>query len=198
MTYQHNCPKMKDQIRNYCHRYIDLTAAELDVFFNSLTVKNYQKKDYLLQEGEICKIQFFIVNGLTRSYYVNDKGQEEILQFGIENWWVTQTESFVKEMPSQLSIQTLEETVVLVLSKKVLEELYTSIPKIERLFRIIAENTLVADQRRSHFYMKLSSKERYLNFINSFPKFAQRVPQYMIASYLQITPEYLSALRKNY
>lgn len=189
---------MKDKIKSYCNRYIDLTATEFDDFYNSLTVKNYQKKDYLLHEGEVCKNQFFIIEGLTRSYYVNDKGHEEILQFGIENWWVTQTESFVKGTPSQLFIQTLEETVVLVLDKKILEALYGSIPKLERLFRIIAENTLVADQRRSHFYMKLSSKERYQNLISSFPNFAQRVPQYMIASYLQITPEYLSALRKNH
>ena len=187
---------MKEQIREYLNRYLKFDEKEVDQFFAHLTAKTLRKKEYLLREGQVCHHKFFIVTGLVRAFYVDHKGHEKVLHFGIENWWVTDTESFVKEIPSQLNIQALEETTVLQLNKRDLEHLYQAIPKLERFFRIVSENMLIAFQRRSEFYMKLSSKQRYDLFIQKHASFAQRVPQYMIASYLEITPEHLSTLRK--
>ncbi|OEK07564.1 hypothetical protein A8C32_17355 [Flavivirga aquatica] len=106
-------------------------------------------------------------------------------------------ESFILEKPSHLFIQALEDTTVLLITKENLELAYVNIPKLERVFRIITENMLIAIERKNEYYIKMGSKERYTSFISELKTFSQRVPQYMIASYLQITPEYLSELRKN-
>lgn len=188
---------MKDQIKKYFSRYVDFNDAEITEIYSKLTSEIFQKKDYLLKEGQICKNNYFIINGLVRSFYINNKGNEKITQFALENWWITNMESYIKGVPSYLSIQAIEKTTVLTINKKEIEKLYKSIPKLERFFRIVAENMLIAIQRRSDIYLQMKSKERYDNLIQHFPNFAQRVPQYMIASYLEITPEYLSELRKN-
>ena len=188
---------MKDQINNYFNRYINLSEQELNDFCSCLKIKTFQKNEYLLQEGQVCKNKYFISEGLVRSSYIDKKGNEKILEFGIENWWVTNIDSFSKEGSSQYDIQAIEPTTVLMLSKVNLEKLYHSIPQLERAFRVITENMLIAFQRRNYFFMKKNSKERYNSLIKGIPGFAQRVPQYMIASYLEITPEYLSTIRKN-
>ena len=106
-------------------------------------------------------------------------------------------ESFIKKTPSAISIQALEKTEILIIDKEELERLFFSIPKLERLFRIITENMLIAIQRKNDIYLQMKSKNRYNDLVKHFPEFIQRVPQYMIASYLEITPEYLSELRKS-
>lgn len=188
--------KMKDQLKRYLEKYVNFTHLEVDEIYEKLTVKKFRKKEFLLSEGEICKNYYFIINGLTRSFYIDEKGNEKITQFALENWWVTSLESFIKNTPSYLSIQAVEETTALMLHKEVLAKLYISNPKLERLFRMITENMLISFQRKNDIYLQMSSKERYKDLIKHFPGFAQRVPQYMIASYLEITPEYLSQLRK--
>lgn len=189
--------KMKDQLKTYLRRYVNFNDTEVDFFYDQLLVKTFHKKEFLLSEGQICRSNYFITKGLTRSFYIDKKGKEKITQFALENWWVTSMESFNKNTPSYLSIQALEETTVLMLRKEDLPKLYESIPKLERLFRIITENMLISFQRKNDIYLQMSSKGRYDDIVKNFPAFAQRVPQYMIASYLDITPEYLSVLRKN-
>ena len=171
---------MKDQINNYFNRYINLSEQELNDFYSCLKIKTFQKNEYLLQEGQVCKNKYFISEGLVRSSYIDKKGNEKILEFGIENWWVTNIDSFSKEGSSQYDIQAIEPTTVLMLSKVNLEKLYHSIPQLERAFRVITENMLIAFQRRNYFFMKKNSKERYNSLIKGIPGFAQRVPQYMI------------------
>ncbi|MDO5970462.1 Crp/Fnr family transcriptional regulator [Flavivirga aquimarina] len=188
---------MKKQLHTYLNRYAPFSDKDINLFYNYLTPQTFRKKEFILKEGEICKIKFFIIKGLTRTFKINDKGNENIIHFGIENWWVTNMESFITEQPSKIYIQALEETTILTISKANLEKAYTDIPKLERVFRIITENMLIAIERKNEHYIKMASKERYLMFINELRSFSQRVPQYMIASYLDITPEYLSELRKN-
>lgn len=188
---------MKDQVKTYFNRYVKFSDAEIDEIFSKLTPKLFQKKDYILQEGKICNSKYFIISGLVRSFYIDNKGNEKITQFAIENWWVTNMESFIKNTPSAISIQALEKTEILLIDKVELERLFFSIPKLERLFRIITENMLIAIQRKNDIYLQMKSKNRYHDLVKHFPKFIQRVPQYMIASYLEITPEYLSELRKS-
>ena len=188
---------MKEKIKKYFSRYVEFSDTEIDEIYSKLIPKTFEKKDYILREGQICKNNYFIVNGLVRSFYIDNKGNERITQFALENLWITNMESFIKQTPSILSIQALEKTQILFINKIEIEKLYISIPKLERLFRIITENMLIAIQRRSDIYLQMKSKDRYDDLINHFPNFIQRVPQYMIASYLEITPEYLSELRKN-
>lgn len=188
--------KMKEQIKTYFNRYVEFSDTEIDEIYSILISKIFQKKDYILREGQICKSNYFIINGLVRSFYIDDKGNEKITQFALENWWVTNMESYIKNIPSYSSIQAIEKTTVLIVDKVELERLFKSIPKLERFFRIITENMLIAIQRRNDIYLQMKSKDRYASLINHFPNFIQRVPQYMIASYLEITPEYLSELRK--
>ncbi|WP_452598662.1 Crp/Fnr family transcriptional regulator [Pontimicrobium sp. MEBiC01747] len=187
---------MKNQIRTYFNRYVAFSDAEIDLFYSKLLVKTINKKDYLLKEQTICKYNYFIIKGVVRSFYIDVKGNEKITQFAIDNWWVTNMESFIKQTPSTQYIQALEETTVLYLSKDTLEQLYKELPKLERLFRIITENMLIANIRKKDIFLQMKSKERYTDFVKKLPNFIQRVPQYMIASYLEITPEYLSELRR--
>lgn len=187
---------MKEQIKTYFNRYVEFSDTEIDEIFSKLTQKTFQKKGYILREGKICTNRYFITSGLARSFYIDNKGNEKITQFALENWWVTNMESYIKGIPSDSSIQAIERTTVLFIDKFELEKLFKTMPKLERCFRMITESMLIAIQRRNDIYLQMKSKDRYEDLIQHFPTFAQRVPQYMIASYLEITPEYLSELRK--
>lgn len=189
--------KSNYSIINHFNKYIDFTEIEIDDILSHFTLVEFDKKEVLSKEGNVCNHKFFfIIEGLVRSYQLDHKGNEKINQFAIENCWITNVESFVNEKPSLTSIETIKPTKALKIDKNTLEDLYIKHPKLERYFRIITENMLVAIQRRYEIFLQLRSKDRYLNFINNQPEFSQRVPQYMIASYLEITPEYLSELRK--
>lgn len=187
---------MEHPLKRYIERYITISNEEFELFIQSLISKTYKKKEYLLSAREVCKKRFFVLDGLVRTYYIDQEGNEKITVFGKEHWWVTDMESLVNQVPSRVYIQALEETTVLEITSDKLEELFSKLPKLERLFRIITEKWLIAQQRSSHFYMKASSKDRYDSLVENIPNFLQRVPQYMIASYLDITPEHLSTLRK--
>ena len=188
---------MKSQVANYLNRYASFDSEEIDIIFNSLSEKIVPKKEFLLEQYEVCKYRFFIVEGLVRYFRTDSDGNENISLFGIENWWITNLDSFVNEVPSHNAIQAVEKTTVLYISKNDLEMLYEKVPILERAFRLITEKTLIAVLRKDEVYMKQSSKDRYYSLVDTIPNFAQRVPQYMIASYLDITPEYLSEIRKN-
>lgn len=186
-----------DNLLEYIRRYIDISDSEFEWFQSYLNPITLHKKEHLIQNGEICKARYFITKGCLRLYYNDVKGNEQIMHFGIENWWITNYDSLLNHTPSKLNIQAIEETSVLELREDKLQEIYVKIPKIERLFRIIMERTYIASQRRIEYMFSFSSEEIVNHFIAANPKFVQRIPQYMLASYLGITPEYLSALRKN-
>jgi CRP-like cAMP-binding protein len=188
---------MRDQLERYINRYVNLTNSEFDLFLNHLSHKRYKTKEFLLQEGNICEYRYFILKGLIRFFHKSEKGTEKVNSFAVENWWITDLDSFINNKPSFNSIQAIEDTSVLMLSKKDLEHLCQQIPKLERLFRLISEKYAVALQRKEQIYMRRDSINRYRNLVNSIPNFDQRVPQYMIASYLGITPEYLSEIKKS-
>ncbi len=187
---------MKTQLKTYLNKYVQFTEQEIDIIFNHLIVENFKKKEFLLPQNAICKRRYFIIEGLVRLFYIDANGVEKTVLFGVENWWITNLDSFVKEIPSEKMIQALENTVVLSITREELEKLYRLVPKLERAFRKITENMLISIQRKDEVFMKKSSRERYSNLIRQIPDFANRVPQYMIASYLGISPEYLSELRK--
>ncbi len=189
---------MNHNLTAYIKRYIDI-SLDGDAHFQSyLKIKELGKKEYLLQEGNLCTSRYFVTRGCLRLYYIDPKGNEQIIHFGIENWWITDYDSLINNTPSRIYIQAIEPTEVLELRESDLAEIYRKVPGTERLFRIVMERTYIAIQKRMEYMFSLSSEEMYRTFIKANPKFVQRVPQYMLASYLGITPEYLSALRKEH
>ena len=177
---------------DYIKKHIDLTIEEETLLFSKIIHRNYLKDQYLVQQGDVCKSVSFIISGCTKTFYMDTEGQEHIVMFSIENWWTSDLGSFITQSPADYNVQCLENTQIFQFTYDILEELYIEIPKLERLFRKIVEPAFVASQKRIIRNFSLSAKERYLIFKETYPKIEQRVPQYMIASYLGITKEFLS------
>ncbi|GGK44958.1 MULTISPECIES: Crp/Fnr family transcriptional regulator [Flavobacteriaceae] len=185
----------KKPLLDYIHNYINLTVEEETILFSKLIYRNYLKDQYIVQQGDVCKSINFIVSGSTKTFYVDTEGQEHIVVFSIEDWWTSDLGSFMTQKPADFNVQCLENTQLFQFTFNNLEELYIEIPKLERLFRKIVERAFVASQKRIVRNFSLTAKERYQIFRNTYPKIEQRVPQYMIASYLGITKEFLSKIK---
>jgi CRP-like cAMP-binding protein len=177
------------------NKYVTLTQEEINVIDSLFSFRNFRKRQYLLQEGEINRHETFIVKGVTRTYEVDEKGQEHIVQFGLEDWWVGDLYSFLTETPSKYNIDCLEDTQVFQITKPNLETLYEKVPKMERHFRIIIQNAFIASTNRVASSLVKSAADRYLDFIAQYPQIERRVPNHQIAAYLGITPQSLSRIR---
>ena len=171
------------------------TEAELELFNSFLEVRTVKKKTFLLQQGEVCDFEAYINKGCIRSYYINENGFEVILQFAIEDWWVSDIASFHEEQPSNQFIETLEDCELLVLTREAKEELLQQLPKFERLFRLMVQRNLASLQHRLMNTISMNSEEKYLDFSKRYPTIAQRVPQLYIASFLGMSAEFLSKVR---
>lgn len=186
---------MYDQILDRLSKFISLDKSEQDFFTSKLKVKEYKKKELILQEGDICKYAYFINSGCLR-YYYNVEGQENTAQFFFENGWYTDYDSFLTGKPTQQNIETLEKTELLLLSAKDLQQLYIDLPKFEKFGRLMAENAFLGIRQRSEMLENLTAEERYFKLIKERPKVFERIPQHYIASYLGIKPPSLSRIRK--
>lgn len=175
---------------------ISITEEEFNYFQTLFVRKKLRRRQYLLQEGNVCKYQAFVVKGLLRSYTVDEKGNEHILQFSSEGWWVADLSSYLTNEPSILNIDALEEAELLLLSKPFWEEAMLKVPAFEHYFRIIIQNHLVATQKRLLQSLTQTTEEKYNRFLEAYPECVQRLPQHQIASYLGVTRETLSRLRK--
>lgn len=187
--------KEKEQLAEYLRRYEKISISDIDYFFNLTQKVAFSKSEFILEAGKTCKHQYFIVSGLARVFHIDNKGNEKITQFALENWWLTNWDSYKNGTPSKSYIQVLENTTILQIGRLELEKAFLNIPTLERIFRKITENWLIAIQKHSEYYLNMDSKSRYEEFISNLPNFSQRIPQYMIASYLEITPEHLSTIR---
>jgi len=176
--------------------HISLSDAETEAFCNLFQHRTIEKKSFLLREGEVCKFEGFVTKGLFRVYHIDQKGLEQILYFAIENWWITDIDSFTNETPSQLFIEALEDSEVLVISKKDKEFAYSNLPKIEKLFRVMTQKTHVALQRRMIDNLSKTAESRYLEFADKNPQLMQRLSNIQVAAYLGITNVFLSNIRK--
>jgi CRP-like cAMP-binding protein len=175
---------------------ISLTEEEFEFCKTLFIPKKIRKKQYLLQAGDVCKYTAFVEKGILRSYTVDDKGNEHILQFALEGWWIADMYSFLTGEPSVYDIDALEDTEVLLLTREANERLYEKIPKFERYFRILIQNSMIAMQRRLSGTLSLTAEGKYLKVIEVYPDIIQRIPQHLVASYIGITPETLSRIRK--
>ena len=184
-----------EPILNYIKNYISLSEDEEAILKSKIGYRKYLKGQYIVQQGDICKETNFVITGCTKTFFVDDKGQEHIVLFGIENWWTSDMGSFITQTPADYNVQCLENTEVIQFYHHNQEELFDEIPKLERLFRKMLEKALVSSQKRIVRGFSLTAKEQYLNFKEEYPSIEQRVPQYMIASYLGITKEFLSKIK---
>lgn len=175
---------------------IELTAEEKEWGKSFFFPKKIRRRQFILQEGDVCKYVTFVEKGMLRSYTIDDKGSEHIMQFAFEGWWIADQYSFLTGEPAVYTIDALEDCELLLLSKQAEEELLVKIPKFERYFRLLLQNSLIATQRRLISSLSETAEERYQKLVSGCPTIAQRVPQHMMASFLGITPETLSRIRK--
>lgn len=176
---------------------ISLTESEQELFTSYLKPKKLRKRQFLLQEGDVCKHSAFVEKGMLRSYSVDEKGNERILQFAPEGWHIADLYSFITGEPSSLNIEALEDSELVLISNTSIVELRKTIPKFLEFSFIQMQNAYVALQRRLFDMVNLSTEEKYTKLLEKYPDIVQRVPQHMIASYLGLTAETLSRVRKN-
>jgi CRP-like cAMP-binding protein len=173
-----------------------LTAEEQDLFRKYIIPKKLRKKQYLLQEGDVCKYVCFVEAGMLRSFAVDEKGTDKIFQFAPEGWWISDMYSFLTAEPSTLNIDALEDCELVLISKSSLDELRDKIPSLMAFSLNQIQTAYIALQRRLFDMVNLSTAEKYTKLLNTYPDIVQRVPQHMVASYLGLTPEALSRVRK--
>lgn len=184
-----------DLILKNVARHIVLTDDETAFFLSLLEPKSLKRKKVYLEEGTVCKNSAFVLDGALKSFTVDKEGREHILSFAIRDWWISDLYSLLSQKPAILNIEAIADSEVLLLSRDHQQLLYEKVPKFERFFRIIVENSLVANQQRLIDNLSSTAEDRYLRFIEKYPIIPSCVPQHNIASYLGITPEFLSKIR---
>lgn len=186
------------QLFEHMNELLPVSETEFENYVSAFELKVYKKKQYLLAPGQVSRHMRFIVSGCARVFVLDDDANDKTLQIGIENWWLNDLYSYITESPSDSYIQTLEETKVIQISKAKLEEMFLHSNAISNFFRIKIQNAYVNLQERTKGNMLADAYERYQKFRKEYRDIEQRVPQYIIASYLDITPEFLSFLRKKH
>ena len=184
------------QINSSISRYVNFTQQELDIFNSLLVVKKIPKKTIMLHKGEKCTFEGFVVKGCVRKYYIDEKGLEVVLQFAVENSWISDISFSIYETdPSLIFIETLEYSEFLMFSPETKEQLFEKAPRFERAFRILMQRHLSVTQKRLLQNITLTAEQKYDEFIKSYPSIPKRVAQHYIASYLGISAEFLSKIR---
>ncbi|ULQ55661.1 Crp/Fnr family transcriptional regulator [Flavihumibacter rivuli] len=181
-------------ILNNIARHIRLDEEEQAYFLSLLEEKELRKKALLLREGDICRYDYFVVKGCFKSYSLNEKGQENIVQFAPENWWTGDLYSFLTGQPTKFYVEAIEDSITIQISKTNLQLLFDKVPKFERFFRILFQNALIAQIQRVDDTLSKSAEEKYQQFLSKYPQLVNRLPQKLIASYIGVTPEFFSAL----
>ncbi len=187
--------QMFDRLREHVSRLIPLSDDEFPTCTSLMIPKRVRKGTYLVQEGDVSKYLAFVTSGCLRAYAIDKKGEEHIVQFALEGWWITDLYSVLTGKPGEYFVDALEDSEVLLIDVVSYEKLCTTVPKFERYFRILLQNHFIATQRRVLASIGLSAEEQYLQMLEDYPNIVQRVAQRHIASYLGITPEALSRIR---
>lgn len=179
-------------------KHIQLIKEEEKYFVSLLKEKKFKKKQFYLKENEVCQHSVFVNKGCLRGYTVDENGFEHILQFAPPDWWIADMYSLITQKPGNLNIDAIEDTEVLLLSRKDQEKLFIEVPKFERFFRILTEKSLVANRQRILDNMSLTALQRFETFCHHYPTLIEHLPQKLIASYIGVTPEFLSKVKAEY
>jgi len=185
-----------DLLLSNVSRHISLDPEETALFTSLLKARSLKNGEFLLREGNICKYESFVVQGCLKTYYLDENGFEHIIDFSIEEWWADDLYSLLTQTASRSNIKAIEDTEILQISKSDLELLYQRVPKFERFFRILFQNAYIAQREQINQALSTSAEERYILFMKQKPYAERRFPQKDIASYLGVTPQFLSALKK--
>ena len=187
---------MYDQFKDYLRKKITITDEQFALIAENIKVKTFEKNKIILSPGEISTKAYFVTEGLIRCYSVDSKGKANIIQFAPENWWLSERNSFFNE-PSDFYIDTIEPTTAMLIPRNYLNEVASNIPTLNDLNINMLNNSIRFMQKRINMLLSATAEERYLDFMKLYPSLSLRVPQWMIASYLGITPESLSRVRKD-
>lgn len=185
-------------LKEHIQKFVFITDDEWQDIASFFKVIHPKKKEILLKEGQICRYNYYVEEGCLRMYFIDRKGVEKTIQFALEHWWLSDYFSYQKKDPSTCFIQSVNKSTIWALSFTAQDELLEKHPKMERYFRIVHQTAHAASQVKIQFAHELSKEEHFRYFTKTFPEFVQSIPQYMLASYLDITPEYLSELRAKY
>lgn len=187
---------MTTLLRQNITKHITLSEKETDQFCSLFKLQSIKKKQFILRDGDVCAFEAFVTKGLFRVYHLDNNGFEQVLYFAMEDWWITDIDSFTNQKPSQLFIEALEDSEVLLISKPDKDFAYENIPAIEKLYRVMTQKTHVALQRRMIDNLSKTADQRYTDFTEKYPALVQRLSNVQIAAYLGISHEFLSKIRK--
>ncbi len=187
---------MFDLIRAHIEKRVHLTDAEFRQSTTFLVPRKVRKRQFLLEDGNICKHLAFVNSGCLRAYSVDHKGDEHLMQFAIEDWWISELNSYLSGSPATYNIDAIQDSEVLLLEKSARDRLLESVPRMERFFRLLQEANYIATHKRINESLSASDEDRHLSFLSTDPALAEQIPQTSIASYLGITPQSLSRIRK--
>jgi|SRR5690606_3796027 len=186
---------MLEQFFRHINKFTSINEAEFADIITYFEIKKFGKKEILMETGSICNKHFFVLSGCLHMFYTNEKGSEQTLQFAIENWWLTDNLAFRQQRKTDFCIQAVENSEVLFIDFQKQELLLEKFPKMEKYFRNVFEKAYGAAQMRVKYIFDYSKEEMFFTFQEQYPEFIARVPQYLIASFLGLTPEYLSEIK---
>jgi CRP/FNR family transcriptional regulator len=191
----HLC-RMHSTINNHIYSHIQASPSDLQLFNASLNEIAVGKGQFLLKPGTHVKHEYFVIKGCLKAYYMDPKGNKNIIQFAIENWWIGDFDAFYNQVPSKLYIEAIEDSQLLSINYKNLQKIYKEAPIFERYFRLLTTQAFIAQRKRILSTLEKNTEARYLEFCASYPNIKERVPNYNIANYLGVSPENLSRVRK--
>jgi CRP-like cAMP-binding protein len=188
---------MLEKFRSYLEKSLTITDDQFALISKDLKIKTFEKNEIILSQGEVCSRTYFVVEGLLRSYSIDSKGKIHIIQFAPELWWLSERNGLLFNEASDFYIDAVEPTTAIIIPKDYFKDSMAHIPGLQELNQAMLNNSIRYMQRRINMLLSATAEERYLDFIKLYPNLTLRVPQWMIASYLGITPESLSRVRKD-
>src|SRR5690606_5681968 len=187
---------MAFELTQHIRKYVKIDTKDESRFSHFFQQKTFEKKDILNEHNTRCRFHFFVIKGCLRMFFLNEKGVEQTIQFAIENWWITDYMAFDRQARTEFTIQAVEPSDVVQIDYENQEKLLQQFPQLERYYRLIYQRAYSALQLRTKYIYDFSREQLYHHFNDSFPEFTHRIPQHLLASYLNMTPEYLSEIKK--
>ena len=187
---------MAFELTQHIRKYVKIDTKDESRFSHFFQQKTFEKKEILIEQNTRCRFHFFVIKGCLRMFFLNEKGVEQTIQFAIENWWITDYMAFDRQARTDFTIQAVEPSDVVQIDYENQEKLLQQFPQLERYYRLIYQRAYSALQLRTKYIYDFSREQLYHHFNDSFPEFTHRVPQHLLASYLNMTPEYLSEIKK--
>ncbi len=186
---------MNQILIHHIAKHIDLSQNDREKITTVFTERSYRRKEKLLSEGSPCQQLFFITSGVVRAYCLNEEGKEVTVMFAMKDWWITDMQAFLNKLSSSVTIESIKDSTVMVIQKSAFDELFNVIPQFNTFWRILMQNAYCREQNRVVQNLTLKASARYHQFIEAYPTFVELLTQRQIASYLGITPEFLSTIK---